>query len=94
MTNSALLLLLMVRRVGLQFVIVVLPDHTHFLYPYSPFYEYICFLFCEKCLFTLYYTIFCMGAKCLSGRVLDSRRRGCGFEPQRRHCIVSLSKVH
>ena len=25
-------------------------------------------------------------------RVLDSRPRGCGFEPQRRHCIVSLSK--
>ena len=24
--------------------------------------------------------------------VLDSRRRGCGFEPQRCHCVVSLSK--
>ena len=28
----------------------------------------------------------------LSGRVLDSRRRGCGSEPHRRHCVVSLSK--
>ena len=28
----------------------------------------------------------------LSGRVLDSRPRGCGFEPHQRHCVVSLSK--
>ena len=32
------------------------------------------------------------GAQWLSGRVLDSRPRGCGFEPHQRHCIVSLSK--
>ena len=32
------------------------------------------------------------GAQWLSGRVLDSRPRGRGFEPHRRHCIVSLSK--
>ena len=31
-------------------------------------------------------------AQWLSGRVLDSRLRGRGFEPHRRHCIVSLSK--
>ena len=36
--------------------------------------------------------LYCMGAQRLSGRVLDSRRRGRGFEPHRRHCIVSLSK--
>ena len=30
----------------------------------------------------------------LSGRVLVSRLRGCGFEPHQRHCIVSLSKTH
>ena len=29
----------------------------------------------------------------LSGRVLDSRLRGCGFEPHQRHCVVSLSKT-
>ena len=29
-----------------------------------------------------------MGAKWLSGRVLDSRPRGRGFEPYRRHCVV------
>ena len=29
------------------------------------------------------------GAQLLSGRVLDSRPRGRGFEPQRRHCAVS-----
>ena len=33
-----------------------------------------------------------MGAQWLSGRVLDSRLRGRGFEPHRRHCVVSLSK--
>ena len=33
-----------------------------------------------------------MGAKWLSGRVLDWRPRGRGFEPHRRHCLVSLSK--
>ena len=33
-----------------------------------------------------------LGAQWLSGRVLDSRPRGSGFEPHRHHCIVSLSK--
>ena len=32
------------------------------------------------------------GAQWLSGRVLDSRQMGRGFEPHRRHCVVSLSK--
>ena len=31
-----------------------------------------------------------MGAQWLSGRVLDSRLRGRGFEPHRHHCVVSL----
>ena len=34
------------------------------------------------------------GAQWLSGRVLDSRPRGRGLEPHRRHCVVSLSKTH
>ena len=33
-----------------------------------------------------------MGAQWLSGRVLDSRPRGCGFEPHGRHCVVPLTK--
>ena len=33
-----------------------------------------------------------LGAQWLSGRALDSRPKGRGFEPHRRHCIVSLSK--
>ena len=33
-----------------------------------------------------------LGTQWLSGRVLDSRPKGGGFEPYRRHCIVSLSK--
>ena len=34
------------------------------------------------------------GAQLLSGRVLDSRPRGGGFEPHRHHCVVSMSKTH
>ena len=37
-------------------------------------------------------TIEKQGAQWLSGRVLDWRPRGRGFEPHRRHCLVSLSK--
>ena len=33
-----------------------------------------------------------LGAQWLSGRVLDSRPRGCGFEPHRRHCVVVLEQ--
>ena len=36
---------------------------------------------------------FTVEALWLSGRVLDSRSRGCRFEPHQRHCIVSLSKT-
>ena len=32
------------------------------------------------------------GVQWLSGRVLDSRPRGRGFEPHQHHCVVSLSK--
>ena len=33
-----------------------------------------------------------MGAQWLSGRVLDSRPKGHGFEPHQCQCIVSMSK--
>ena len=32
------------------------------------------------------------GPQWLSGRVLDSRPRGCGFKPHRRHCVVVLEQ--
>ena len=32
------------------------------------------------------------GAQWLSGRVLDSRLKGRGFEPHRRHCVVVLEQ--
>ena len=32
------------------------------------------------------------GTQWLSGRVLDSRLRGCVFEPHRHYCVVSLNK--
>ena len=34
----------------------------------------------------------CLGAQWFSGRVLNSRPRGRGFVPRRRHCVASLSK--
>ena len=37
-------------------------------------------------------TIYSMGAQWLSGRVLDSRPKGSGFEPHRRHCVVVLEQ--
>ena len=33
-----------------------------------------------------------LGAQWLNGRVLDSKLKGSGFEPHRRHCALSLSK--
>ena len=33
-----------------------------------------------------------VGAQWLSGRMLDSRQRGCGFEPHRCHCVVVLEQ--
>ena len=33
-----------------------------------------------------------IGAQWLSGRVLDSRPTGRGFEPHRRHCVVVLEQ--
>ena len=33
-----------------------------------------------------------VGAQWLSGRVLDSRPKGRGFEPHRRHCVVVLEQ--
>ena len=33
-----------------------------------------------------------VGAQWLSGKVLDSKPKGRGFEPHQRHCVVSLSK--
>ena len=32
------------------------------------------------------------GEQWLSGRVLDSRPKGRGFEPHRRHCVVVLKE--
>ena len=33
-----------------------------------------------------------VGAQWLSGRVLDSRPKGRGFKPHRRHCVVVLEQ--
>ena len=43
-----------------------------------------------KCLKAV--TLLSLGAQWLSGRVLDSRQRGCGFEPHQRHCVVVLEQ--
>ena len=46
------------------------------------------------CLLVFLGRLYCkgMGAQWLSGRVLDSRPRGPGFEPHRHHCVVVLEK--
>ena len=46
-----------------------------------------------KCAFIRYaHRVFKVGAQWLSGRVLDSRPKGGGFEPHRRHCVVVLEQ--
>ena len=35
---------------------------------------------------------FVAGAQWLSGRVLDLRLKGCGFEPHRSHCVMVLEQ--
>ena len=40
----------------------------------------------------LYTELIMQGAQWLSGRVLDSRLKGRGFEPHRRHCVVVLEQ--
>ena len=44
--------------------------------------------------FLLYIYIPLIGGQWFSGRVLDLRSGGRGFEPHQRHCGVSLSKTH
>ena len=39
-----------------------------------------------------FFTYIYMGVQWLSGRVLDSRRKGRGFEPHRRLCVVVLEQ--
>ena len=41
-----------------------------------------------------YLPYFPVGAQWPSSRVLDSRPRGCGLEPHRRHSVVHLNKIH
>ena len=50
-------------------------------------------LFVKLPLFNLVYLEHC-GSAWLSGRVLDLRSRGCGFEPHQRHCVMSFSMTH
>ena len=48
----------------------------------------------HPCVFTLYRFNNYMGVQWLSGRVIDTRPKGCGFQPHQHHCVVSLSKTH
>ena len=55
----------------------------------------VCYVFVRVCLYVLWgHLLGKSGAQWLSGRVLDSRPKGRGFEPHGRHCVVSLSKTH
>ena len=47
----------------------------------------------SQCLiYILCTSVLVLGAQWLSGRVLDSRPRGRGFEPHQRHCVVALEQ--
>ena len=66
--------------------------HTEYLKMievYSPLGIWHVFLFSTN---TKIYHFRSMGAQWLSGRVLDSRQKGRGFEPHRRHCVVVLEQ--
>ena len=39
-----------------------------------------------------FFFFFLEGAQWLSGRVLDSRPKGRGYKPHRRHCVVVLEQ--
>ena len=61
----------------------------------------VCGLICVECMHTnlvgleAAYILSSMGSKgaqWLSGRVLDSRPKGRGFEPHRHHCVVVLEQ--
>ena len=57
--------------------------------------NYVKLLFSQIQLASRLYTILqelIEGAQWLSGRVLDSRPKGSGFEPHRRHCVVVLEQ--
>ena len=41
---------------------------------------------------SVYHSRRTIAAQWLSGRVLDSRPKGRGFEPHRRHCVVVLEQ--
>ena len=61
----------------------------------SPTHLSCCWCFCLYLPVTNRATLHCTnGVQWLSGRVLDSRPKGCGFEPHQHHCVVSLSKTH
>ena len=50
---------------------------------------------CKILVRALAYIMLCLsagGARWLSGRVLDLRPKGRGFEPHRRHCVVVLEQ--
>ena len=48
--------------------------------------------FCHFSVMGSVYLIHCMGAQWLSGRVLESKPKGRGFEPHRRHCVLVLEQ--
>ena len=52
----------------------------------------VCLFFSDSVVFDKVSTAIRKGAQWLSGRVLDSRPKGRGFKPHRRHCVVVLEQ--
>ena len=96
MPVSVLCLFLAEPWVGLQLEIVTYSGHTHFLFQTRRGHKPGCQLICIDRLqdFSLEYItkFLSLGAQWLSGRVLDSRPKGPGFEPHRHHCVVVLEQ--
>ena len=59
--------------------------------PCNMYYPIHIYALCLK-MSSLYLYIKWIGAQWLSGRVLDSRLKGRGFEPHRRHCAAVLEQ--
>ena len=104
MTVSVLLFFLIMLCVGLQCVIVVFPDYTHaawsVLNAQSSQQTSLTGSLKQGNILDMTNASLLSsqkwfwGAQWLSGRVFDSRQRGCGFEPHGRHCLVTFSKTH
>ena len=75
-------------------VILAFPGHTYLLFLIKEFINRILFDSSKRMhnVKNQEYQMVLKHSQWLSGRVLDSRPKGRGFEPHRRHCVVVLEQ--